>query len=203
MYRDPNNSCYYCGLNNHRTRDCRKKNNHIKRIDKIDGQLTKIYSTHPRSGNRRTIEFSFKPQNKSVDTKIINTKKPCTNKAPEQKPKHRHEEITFLGEVKTNKTKPTPQSTKSFTRVDKPIIKTSKTNPAPEKNVQLPRGIIPNPKYLKCMECLKWELRLQEEMKIVQILTKENLQLQKEKRALEREKNAWKILYEENNISKN
>ena len=28
-------------------------------------------------------------------------------------------------------------------------------------------------------------------------------QLQKEKRALEREKNAWKTLYEENNISKN
>ena len=69
MYRDPNNSCYYCGLNNHRTRDCRKKNNHIKRIDKIDGQLTKIYSTHPRSGGRRTIEYSFKPQDKS------NTKK--------------------------------------------------------------------------------------------------------------------------------
>ena len=194
MYRDPSNSCYYSGLNNHRTRDCRKKNNHIKRIDKIDGQLTKIYSTHPRNGTRKTIEFSFKPQNKSVDTKIINIKKPCTKRAPEQKPKQRHEEITFLGEVKTNKTKPIPQQTKSFTTVD---------NPPSEKNVQLPRGIIPNPKYLKCMECLRWELRLQQKMKIVQILTKENLQLQKEKRALEREKNAWKTLYEENNISKN
>ena len=194
MYRDPNNNCYYCGLNNHRTRDCRKKNNHIKRIDKIDGQLTKIYSTHPRNGTRKPIEFSFKPHNKSVDTKIINIKKPCTKRAPEQKPKQRHEEITFLGEVKTNKTKPIPQQTKSFTTVD---------NPPSEKNVQLPRGIIPNPKYLKCMECLRWELRLQQEMKIVQILTKENLQLQKEKRALEREKNAWKTLYEENNISKN
>lgn len=51
------------------------------------------------------------------------------------------------------------------------------------------------------MECLRWELRLQQEMKIVQILTKENLQLQKEKRALDREKNAWKTLYEENNAS--
>ena len=201
MYRDPNNSCYYCGLNNHRTRDCRKKNNHIKRIDKIDGQLTKIYSTHPRNGKRKAIEFSFKPQNKSVDTKIINIKKPCRNRAAEQKPKQRHEEITFLGEVKTNKIKPTPQSTKSFTRVDKPIIKIN--NPASDKKVQLPQGIISTPKYLKCMECLKWELRLQEEMKIVQILAKENLQLQKEKRALEREKNAWKTLYEENNISKN
>ena len=117
MYRDPNNSCYYCGLNNHRTRDCRKKNNHIKRIDKIDGQLTKVYSTHPRNGNRRTVECSFKPQNKS------NTKKQCTNRAPEQRPNHKHEEITFLGEVKTNKSKPTPQPSKSFTRIDKPIIK--------------------------------------------------------------------------------
>ena len=53
------------------------------------------------------------------------------------------------------------------------------------------------------MECLKWELRLQENMKIVQNLTRETLQLHKEKKALEREKNAWKILYEENNISKN
>ena len=123
MYRDPSNNCYYCGLYNHRTRDCRKKNNYIKRIDKIDGQLTKIYSTHPRNGSRKVIEFSFKPQNKSVDTKIINTKRPSTNKAPEQKPKHKHEEITFLGEVKTNKIKPTPQPSKSFTRIDKPIIK--------------------------------------------------------------------------------
>ena len=138
MYKELSNSYYYCELSNHRTRICRKKNNHIKRIDKIDGQLTKVYSTHPRSGNRRTVELSFKPQNKSVDTKIINTKKPSTNKAPEQKPKHRHEEITFLGEVKTNKTKPIPQPTKSFTTVDKPIIRTSNTNPAPEKNVQLP-----------------------------------------------------------------
>ena len=53
------------------------------------------------------------------------------------------------------------------------------------------------------MECLKWELRLQQEMKIVQTLAKENLQLQKEKEALRREKNAWKILYEENNASNN
>ena len=180
MYVEIKNSCYYCGLNNHRTRDCRKKNNHIKRIDKIEGQLTKVYSTHPRNGrNNRTIEFSFKPENKS------NTKKQCSNKAPEPRAKHQHEEITFLGEVQTNKVKPTAKPTNTFTRIDKPIGEISNKKPKPTNN-GLPQGIIPNPKYLKCLECLKWELRLQENMKIVQNLTRETLQLHKEKKVLER-----------------
>ena len=50
--------------------------------------------------------------------------------------------------------------------------------------------------YRKCSECLKWEIRLQEQMKIVHLLTEETMVLYKDKKALEREKNAWKTLYE-------
>ena len=48
----------------------------------------------------------------------------------------------------------------------------------------------------KCTECLKWEIRLHEQMKIVHLLTAETIDLHKERNALEREKNAWKSLYE-------
>jgi len=49
--------------------------------------------------------------------------------------------------------------------------------------------------YRKCSECLKWERRLQEQVKIVQILTEETMNLHKDKKALEREKNVWELLY--------
>ena len=49
--------------------------------------------------------------------------------------------------------------------------------------------------YRKCSECLKWERRLQEQVKIVQILTEETMNLHKDKKASEREKKLWESLY--------
>ena len=37
--------------------------------------------------------------------------------------------------------------------------------------------------YSKCTECLKWEIRLQEQMKIVHLLTEETINLHKERKA--------------------
>ena len=48
----------------------------------------------------------------------------------------------------------------------------------------------------KCTECFKWEIRLQEQIKIVRLLTEETINLHKERKAVEREKTAWKSLYE-------
>ena len=52
-----------------------------------------------------------------------------------------------------------------------------------------------NRAYRKCSKCLQWERRLQEQVKIVQILTEETMNLHTDKKALEREKNIWELLY--------
>ena len=172
MNRGSRPHCSYCNYTNHKTTDCRYKTTYIKRIDKVNGRLKKTYNT-ARSPN--SIEFVFNSKNNdNRHREESRTSKPESNNPKKQR--HSTEEVTFIEEVKTNNKKEEKDSD-------------SKSN-------KLPQHITQQTKYPKCLQCLRWEIRLQENSKIVERLTNETLKLHKEKKDLEKEKIAYRKLFE-------
>ena len=185
MYSLNKTTCSYCGLKNHRSKDCRYKINNIKCITRVNGKLQKTYTTHARNG--RTIEYSFKSEEKKNNQTRYkdNSQSKAYYREANQEDKNKKEEITFIKEIKKKAT------TNMTTKLNNKISPTNQTN-IQKKCEENKINIKPN--YLQCKECLKWEIRLQENMKIVQSLTKEIMQLNEDKKDLDRRRQAWKLL---------
>ena len=178
MNRESRIYCSYCQYTNHKTTDCRYKPTYIKLIDRVNGKLKKTYNT---SRNPPSIEFKF--NSKTEESKYKKESK--TTKSELNKPqtqRHNSEEVTFNEEVKRNR--------------KKEALQQHKEKESDNKTNQLPKHITKQTKYLKCLQCLKWQIRLQENSKIVERLTNETLKLNRENKELEKEKMAYKILYE-------
>ena len=108
MYSLNKTTCSYCGLKNHRSKDCRYKINNIKCIARVNGKLQKTYTTHARNG--RTIEYSFKSEEKKNNQTRYrdNSQSKAYSRETSQQHKNKEEEITFLKEIIKKATTNTP-----------------------------------------------------------------------------------------------
>ncbi len=187
----PRYQCHFCGRRNHTSTNCRYKNSYLKRIGRNEnGQLRKVYEEQNQNQNRpkaNNIHVS-RPRQEQKEKQV---KSIIIIKAPEEKrtsPKRKsptkkikqqehNEEIIIEKEVIKNKIATRPQQNQQ-----------SKTHIIKDPYITVQKQNTSNP-YLKCKNCLSWEIRLQEQMRIVQTLTEETMRLR-------REKDSWKNLYE-------
>ncbi len=135
------------------------------------------YSSFSSLSLRISVSSKIKPITKRNTSERVmkrsTSKRPekKSNPAPKRCNKERSKEINIFKDIEKEKTSL--------------IMNTG------NKTQNLPKPVPIKQDYRKCPECLKWEMRLQEQMKIVQLLTEETMNLHKDKKALEREKNTW------------
>ena len=160
-------NCFYCGRNNHKTNACRYREIDLARItrDPGTGKLKKHFNRKPNHPTRE----DRRPKGSSTSSSFTNFPRP-----------HSKHNSCESDNKSTNKHKTSP----------KPALPTSQSKPINPDN------------YLRCKDCITWSMRLhtqanywREEYKrleksqnIIDSLTKENMNLRKER-------NHWKDLY--------